>query len=116
MSTLCGRTIIGMDIELLVVPDCPNEARAAALLRSALDDIGLGSVDYTVIVIDTQDAAERRHFVGSPTISVDGEDIFAEPERPSSVACRVYPGPSGVPELRDLRQALKRAAAETVPR
>jgi hypothetical protein len=55
----------GMDTELLVVPDCPNEGPAAALLRAALDDIGLGSVDYTVTVIDTQDAAERRHFSGS---------------------------------------------------
>lgn len=66
----------GMDIELLVVPDCPNEGPAAALLRAALDDIGLGSVDYTVTVIDTQDAAERHHFSGSPTISVNGEDLL----------------------------------------
>jgi hypothetical protein len=101
----------GMDIELLVVPDCPNEDAAGALLRSALDDIGLRSVDYTVTVIDTQEAADRRHFVGSPTISVDGEDLFAQPERAASVSCRVYPDSGGVPPLRDLRQALKRAAA-----
>ncbi len=98
-----------MDIELLVVPDCPNQAEAAALLRTALVDIGLGSVGFAVTVIDTQEAAERRHFIGSPTISVNGADIFAEPDRPASISCRVYRGPAGTPELQDLRQALKRA-------
>jgi hypothetical protein len=107
-----------MDVELLVVPDCPNEVQAAAILRSALDDVGLKSVGFTVTVIDAQDAAERRHFVGSPTITVNGRDLFDEPGRPSSVACRIYPGAGGVPPLRELRQALKRAAADqwlTVP-
>lgn len=102
--------MILMNIELLVVPDCPNQEATGALLRTALDDLGLGSVGFRVTLVDTQKAAERLHFIGSPTISVNGEDIFAEPSRPASVACRLYPGPSGTPGLRDLRQALKRAA------
>jgi hypothetical protein len=101
----------GVRIELLVVADCPHEAAAADLLATALAEVGLASVGYTVTVIDSQDDAERRHFVGSPTICVDGVDIFAEPDRPAAVACRIYPGGAGVPPLRDLRQALKKAAA-----
>ncbi len=100
-----------MRIELLVVPECPHEAAAADLLATALADVGLGSVGYTVTVIDSQDDAERRHFIGSPTICVDGVDLFAEPARPAAVACRMYPGGAGVPSLSDLRQALKKAAA-----
>jgi hypothetical protein len=107
---------VGMEIELLVVPDCPNERAAASLLRTALDDIGLGSVGFAVTVIDTQVAAEERHFIGSPTFRMDGRDLFPEPERPSSFACRIYPGRKGLPELRDLRQDLKRAAWETASR
>jgi hypothetical protein len=103
-----------MRIELLVVPDCPHEAPAAHLLRAALYDIGLGSVGHTVAVIDTQADAERRHFVGSPTFCVDGEDVFPEPGRPAAVACRVYPGAGAVPSTRDLRRALKRAAITSV--
>jgi len=106
----------GMEVELLVVPGCPHESGAADVLAAALKDIGLGTVGYTVTVIDSQDDAEQRHFVGSPTFSVDGADVFAEPDRPAALACRIYPGGGGVPELRDLRQALKRAAAVSTAR
>jgi glutaredoxin len=101
-----------MDVELLVVPDCPHEEPAAALLRSALDDIGLSAVEFQVTLIDTQEDAERRGFVGSPTILLDGVDPFETPGQPAAVACRVYPGPGGLPGLRTLRQVLKRAAFE----
>lgn len=107
----------GMDVELLVVPDCPNEAPAAALLRTALDDVGLGRVPVTTTVIDTQEHAERLRFIGSPTIRIDGADPFAEPGQPVALACRIYrntTGPAGIPDLRQLRQALKRAAAINV--
>ncbi len=101
-----------MRIELLLVPDCPPPPAAAEVLTQALADVGLGSVGFTVTVIDSQEDADRRRFIGSPTICVDGEDVFPEPGRPASVACRIYPGLSvGVPEVRDLRQALKKAAA-----
>ena len=43
-----------MDVELRVIADCPNEGAAAALLRTALDDIGLPSVTFTRSVIATQ--------------------------------------------------------------
>jgi hypothetical protein len=100
-------------VELLVVPQCPHELAAAAVLTQALADIGLAAVGYSVLVIGSQEDADRHRFVGSPTICVDGDDIFPEPERPASLACRLYPrGRSGVPELRELRQGLKRAAAE----
>ena len=108
--------MVGMRIELLVVRDCPHEAAAAGTLRTALDDVGLGSVGYPVTVIDSQAEADLRHFIGSPTICVDGQDLFPELDRPASVACRIYPGRAGVPELREVRQALKRAAASAASR
>lgn len=46
-----------MDVELLVVPNCPPEKPAAVLLRSAVDDIGLTSVPFQLTVIDTSEAA-----------------------------------------------------------
>lgn len=102
----------GMRIELLVVPECPHEAAVTEVLARALADVGLGAVGFSVTVIGSQDAADRRQFIGSPTFCVDGEDVFCEPGRPAAVACRVYPGlRAGVPDLRDLRQALKQAAA-----
>jgi hypothetical protein len=105
--------IIGMDVELLVVPDCPNESIAAAMLRTALDDVGLPSSTFRTTVIDTQQRAEQRGFTGSPTILIGGLDPFVEPGRAPALACRIYrteTGPAGVPSLVELRRALKRAA------
>jgi hypothetical protein len=85
------------------------------LLRSALDDVGLTAVDFEVTVIATQDDAERRGFVGSPAILLNGTDPFETPGQPASIACRLYPGPA-LPDLRDLRQALKRAVFDTARR
>jgi hypothetical protein len=105
-----------MDIELLVVPDCPNGLVAAAMLRTALDDVGLTGSTFRTTVIDTQQRAEQRGFTGSPTILIGGLDPFAEPGRAPALACRIYrsdTGTAGVPAMGELRQALKRAADRT---
>lgn len=102
---------MGMRVELLVVPDCVNEDGALRLLRSSLDEVGLGKVSVNVVVIDSQSAAERHRFVGSPTILIDGVDPFAVTDAVPALACRMYPGGQGVPDGRELRHALKRAAA-----
>jgi hypothetical protein len=105
-----------MRIELLVVPDCPHAEWAGGVLTQALDDIGLGAVGYSRVVIDSSAEAQQRHFVGSPTFAVDGEDVFPAPDRAAALACRIYGSGRGVPDLPDLRQALKRAAAQSVSR
>lgn len=99
-----------MRIELAVVADCPHEEAAAALLRQALDDIGLGSESISVRVVESQLVADELNYLGSPSFMVEGRDLFAKPGRPAVVACRIYPsGP--LPSLRELRRALKEAAA-----
>jgi hypothetical protein len=102
-----------MDVEVLVIPECPNEAKAMADVRSALDDVGLSRIPITKTVIDTQEEAERRHFGGSPTILIDGDDPFAAPGQSPALACRLFATPAGlavVPDIRQLREAFKRAA------
>ncbi len=99
-----------MKVELLVVTDCPNEKPAGVLLRSALDDIGLSHLEFATTVIDTPQAAYERNFVGSPTILINGTDPFLDPNQAPALACRVYnttEGLAGIPDLRDLRRALK---------
>jgi hypothetical protein len=102
-----------MDVQLLVVRGCHNEAVAARLLRTALDDVGLPDKDFDTTVVVSQDDADRRGFVGSPAFFVDGIDLFPEPERPSGFSCRLYGslnGIGGVPDLVDLSRELRRAA------
>lgn len=103
-----------MDVELLVIPECPGTADASELLRTALDDIGLAQTPFTVRIIDTDDAAVAYRFAGSPAFVVNGVDLFETDTPRGSMACRVYPtpdGPRNVPALRDLRKALKEQAA-----
>ncbi|KRE37380.1 hypothetical protein ASG73_06775 [Janibacter sp. Soil728] len=98
-----------MRIDLLVVPDCPNEQPALALLRECLSEMGLSGVGVHVTTIDNQAEAERRGFVGSPTILIDGVDPFAVPGAAAALACRMYPGGQLVPDERKLRLALEDA-------
>ncbi len=101
-----------MNIELLVIPGCPNTAAAAELIATVVADTGIRAT-VTQTVITSQDQARRRRFVGSPTILLDGTDPFAPPGASPAMACRLYPtpdGPRGIPDVRDLRQAIKRAA------
>lgn len=107
-----------MNVELLVVPECPNEGAAAALVRRALDDIGLARVPIRTRVVPTDEEAERLVFVGSPTVRIDGEDPFSDADLPVGLACRVYLTDgvrSGVPDVRKLRQALKQHADSAPP-
>ena len=98
-----------MQVELLVLPVCPNEAAALALVRAATEAAG---VHASVTVIDTGEEAQRGGFVGSPTFLIDGVDPFAVPGAPAGLTCRVYPiadGVTGVPGVEALRDALLRA-------
>lgn len=101
-----------VNVDLLVIPNCPHGESAEALLRTALDDVGLSRVPVRVTVVETQQDAEKQGFPGSPTILLDGWDPFAQPDARPALACRIYGHSAASPDLRELRQALKRAAAE----
>ncbi|MFL6046207.1 MAG: hypothetical protein ACJ72M_13940 [Propionibacteriaceae bacterium] len=99
-----------MEIELLVVPDCPHQEAAEDLLRTALADVGLPSSYRVLTVSDAKDAA-RHGF--APTFRAAGADLFPGAYLPAGLNCRIYRtglALGGLPDLRDLRQALKRAA------
>jgi len=101
-----------MDVELLVVPDCPNEVSAYDLTRAALAELDV-SASVTTTVIESDEQAHARGFTGSPTFLINGRDPFAEPGAGVGVACRVYLTPdglAGVPTLEELREELRRAA------
>lgn len=102
-----------MEIEVLVVPDCPHYQLAEEQLRQAMDDAHLTTTGFTTRVVADQAEAERSAFIGSPTILIDGRDPFAEPGATPSHSCRIYRtphGPAGAPGLDQLRQALQTAA------
>jgi len=96
-----------MDITLLYFEDCPNwkvaDQRLTAIAAER-DDITM-----TRHLVDTPAEAERTRFHGSPSILVDGVDVFAEPGSEVGLSCRRYPTPDGyqgAPTLDQLRMVL----------
>jgi hypothetical protein len=103
-----------VELELLVVPNCPNEAEAITAIQAAALQSGVGEVTVRTTVIDSDEQARAHGFAGSPTFLIDGVDPFAEPGAPIGMTCRIYStkgGPAGVPDLAQLRAALVRACA-----
>ena len=102
----------GLGIELLVTPDCPHREAAEDLLRTALADVGLPP-EVRLVTVTGADDADRHRFAGSPTFRAAGADLFPAARQPAGLTCRLYrtgSTSSGLPDLPDLRRALKRAA------
>jgi hypothetical protein len=96
-----------MDITLLYFDDCPNWQVADQRLAM----IAAGNADIAVSRhrVDTLEEAERLDFHGSPSILVDGVDVFAQPGAGVGLSCRVYPTPdglSGAPSMEQLHAAI----------
>ncbi|TIG85896.1 hypothetical protein, partial [Legionella pneumophila] len=76
-----------MKVQLLHIDGCPNTATAEASVRGALDALGFVDVPIASVPIHSEVEAARTRFGGSPTILVDGADLF--PTTPvRSLACR----------------------------
>ncbi len=96
-----------MDVTLLYFPGCPSWRTAAARLRVVATE--RGDLRVTRQLVESAEEAERTGFHGSPTILVDGVDVFAEPGSVVGMACRRYPTPEGyqgAPAVEQLRAVL----------
>ena len=103
------RTLETMRVEIVHIVDCAGGLEAARLLRAALDATGHQTATITQTLIDSPAAAAAVWFAGSPTILIDGTDLFPSAGRIEHLACRVYPTPgglSGSPTGQQLREAI----------
>jgi hypothetical protein len=102
-----------MRVELLWWEGCPSHPQALGELRDALRAEGIDEDVLEVRHIASDEEAQRMGFPGSPTIRVDGEDMFPPgPGEPLGLSCRVYRLRDGrvspVPDPVELRAILKR--------
>jgi hypothetical protein len=74
-----------VEVALLYWDGCPSYPQALAQLREALGE----GVPIELREIVSEEQAEAENFPGSPTIRVDGEDLFPIGD-PPSLSCRVY--------------------------
>ena len=97
-----------MEVELLYWDGCPSYPAALADLRAALGE----HVPVTVREVISEDQAVAEDFPGSPTIRVDGEDLFPIDD-PPGLSCRVYRLADGryspTPDPGELRERLRNA-------
>ena len=102
-----------MQIDVLVVPDCPNRPDAVTRVHTALAVAGIKDAAVRTLLVVDLAQAEIWGMHGSPTILIDGRDPFAVDESPASISCRLYrsaSGTSGCPSVDELVEAINATA------
>jgi hypothetical protein len=100
-----------MKVEILHIDDCTNWQEAGRRMTAALAMTGHGDVEVNYVLLSTAEDAARVPFAGSPTVSVDGSDLFVGANQITDLACRIYQTPTGfagVPTIDQLVAALSR--------
>jgi hypothetical protein len=99
-----------VQVSVLYFASCPNWQETGRRVRAALDQAGYTGTAVTFVPVESLGQAAAVVLRGSPTITVDGEDLFPARLPPVGLNCRLYPttnGPAGVPDLIDLIAALR---------
>jgi hypothetical protein len=101
-----------MDIAVLTFEACPNAEPTFQLVLQTTREFGLSSEVKRVSVND-QDEAEKLHFLGSPTVQINGLDVeVSRRTDTASFSCRLYRTPSGnraVPPKELIVEAIREA-------
>lgn len=100
-----------MKIELLYFDGCPSWQTALKNLKTALQEEGIAEAITTFEIKDDEQAA-KEEFLGSPSIRINGRDLWFEQRKNYSLSCRVYGTPEGVkgfPTVEMLRSKIKSA-------
>jgi hypothetical protein len=99
-----------VEVRLVYFDGCPNWQLARTRLRQALDRLGRAPVPISEVQVETADEATAAAFAGSPTIQIDGWDLFPTSTKwAGGLACRLYRTPAGfagVPRAEDIMSAL----------
>jgi hypothetical protein len=84
-----------MEIEILYFDACPFYKATEKTLREVIVGEGMDA-GIELVAVNTEEKAQRVRFPGSPTIRVDGEDLFPVPRRSKyALGCRMYATPKG---------------------
>jgi hypothetical protein len=99
-----------VEIELRFWEGCPSHTVALAQLRDVLTAVGQDPDAVTTREVMTDEEAAELGFIGSPTIIIDGDDLFETAGQAPALTCRVYRLRDGrfspTPDLEDLHELL----------
>ncbi len=85
-----------MDIRVLHLEGCASWPIATERLRQALTLLELPDAPLMHVQVDFDSAGEGADFGGSPTILVDGQDLFPTSAVAAGAVCRLYSTPTGM--------------------
>jgi hypothetical protein len=98
-------------VEVLYFDGCPTYVAATRTVSEVMSELEM-DVEVELVGVNSDEEAERLRFPGSPTIRVDGRDLFPVPERGVwALGCRTYATPEGLkgyPTREMIRDALAR--------
>jgi hypothetical protein len=96
-------------VEVLYFDGCPTYKTATKALQTLLAKEGV-EAEVELVAVNNDDEAQWLRFPGSPTVRVDGRDLFPAPEREDwRLGCRIYATPQGLkgsPTAEMLKEAL----------
>lgn len=102
-----------MIVTFLYYEDCPSYDQALGRLQSVMAEEGV-QAEIEVIKVETDEQARHLHFIGSPTIRINGQDIVPPPpDAHYALTCRAYQLENGrispLPSSEMIRRALRAA-------
>ena len=96
-------------ITLLYFEGCPSWKPALENLQKVVET-GKIPVEIELLKIEDAEQAQKEKFLGSPSIQVDGIDLWPQEQNTYRISCRLYQTPAGLqssPTIEMLRQRLK---------
>ena len=104
-------------IEILARKDCPSRGMAIVVVEKVVAETGV-PVEIEVVDMTSEAQARKRHFLGSPTVRVEGRDVDQRLNGHTefTLADRLYRtdrGLAGWPDAEWVREALLLAVAQT---
>lgn len=96
-----------MKIDLLYIAECPSWFTCLKNIKHALIELDDES-QVTTILLNSLVGDGSTKFQGSPTILVDGRDIFPVDDYDGALSCRVYSTPDGLRGMPSASQIFER--------
>jgi len=97
-------------IQFLAFPGCPLASAARQALEDAIAQLNLGSYE-DVDILDPAAPQDLKGW-GSPTILINGKDVTGG-KQGDGVGCRVYSGPSKVPDVGTIIAVIRRESGRS---